>query len=252
MGAAIEVIETHGGRARAGGDDRRPLGAAAGAPGSAAGEVPLAIDELPLVALAGLLRRGRDGRRGRRGAAPQGVGPDRDRGRRACARSGPRSRRPPTASRSRGTGGLRGGALDAAGDHRLAMLGAVAGLASREGVEVRGMEAAGGQLPGLRARPDAADALSVSAVATDGPRRATARAPAAGARPRSPRPRGARSGRRRRAGRGRRRPGSPPGSEISTAPDDHHEPGALVDLVLGEALARPAGRARSPVPRRRR
>jgi 3-phosphoshikimate 1-carboxyvinyltransferase len=37
---------------------------------------------------------------------------------------------------------LRGGTLDAKGDHRLAMLGAVAGLASREGVEVDGMEAA--------------------------------------------------------------------------------------------------------------
>jgi 3-phosphoshikimate 1-carboxyvinyltransferase len=32
--------------------------------------------------------------------------------------------------------GLRGGRLDPRGDHRLAMLGAVAGLASREGVEV--------------------------------------------------------------------------------------------------------------------
>ena len=30
--------------------------------------------------------------------------------------------------------------LDARGDHRLAMLGAVAGLASREGVEVEGFE----------------------------------------------------------------------------------------------------------------
>jgi 3-phosphoshikimate 1-carboxyvinyltransferase len=37
---------------------------------------------------------------------------------------------------------LRGGTIDAHGDHRLAMLGAVAGLASEEGVEVVGMEAA--------------------------------------------------------------------------------------------------------------
>ena len=36
---------------------------------------------------------------------------------------------------------LRGGVLDSRGDHRMAMLGAVAGLASREGVEVVGMEA---------------------------------------------------------------------------------------------------------------
>lgn len=41
----------------------------------------------------------------------------------------------------RGTGGLRGGTLDARGDHRLAMVGAIAGLASREGVEVNGFEA---------------------------------------------------------------------------------------------------------------
>ncbi len=39
--------------------------------------------------------------------------------------------------------------LDAHGDHRLAMLGAVAGLASREGVEVRGIEAAAVSYPGF-------------------------------------------------------------------------------------------------------
>ena len=50
-----------------------------------------------------------------------------------------------------GTGGLRGGTLDARGDHRLAMLGAVAGLASREGVEVVGMEAAAVSYPGFEA-----------------------------------------------------------------------------------------------------
>ncbi len=43
-------------------------------------EVPLAIDELPLVALLGLLRRGRDGRPGRRRAAAEGIRPDRHRG----------------------------------------------------------------------------------------------------------------------------------------------------------------------------
>ena len=41
----------------------------------------------------------------------------------------------------RGTGELRGGRLDSRGDHRMAMLGAVAGLASKEGVEVDGYEA---------------------------------------------------------------------------------------------------------------
>ncbi len=46
---------------------------------------------------------------------------------------------------------LRGGTIDAKGDHRLAMLGAVAGLASEEGVEVVGMEAAARLLPRVRA-----------------------------------------------------------------------------------------------------
>jgi 3-phosphoshikimate 1-carboxyvinyltransferase len=46
-----------------------------------------------------------------------------------------------------GTAGLRGGVIDARGDHRLAMLGAIAGLASREGVEVEGMEAAAVSYP---------------------------------------------------------------------------------------------------------
>ena len=53
----------------------------------------------------------------------------------------PRSSRAPTASRFSGTGGLRGGSLDARGDHRLAMVGAIAGLASDDGVEVEGFEA---------------------------------------------------------------------------------------------------------------
>jgi 3-phosphoshikimate 1-carboxyvinyltransferase len=42
---------------------------------------------------------------------------------------------------------IRGGTLDAQGDHRLAMLGAIAGLASEEGVEVIGMDAASVSYP---------------------------------------------------------------------------------------------------------
>jgi 3-phosphoshikimate 1-carboxyvinyltransferase len=49
----------------------------------------------------------------------------------------------------RGTGGLRGGTIDSRGDHRLAMLGAVAGLASEQGVEVLGMESAAVSYPGF-------------------------------------------------------------------------------------------------------
>jgi 3-phosphoshikimate 1-carboxyvinyltransferase len=48
-----------------------------------------------------------------------------------------------------GSGGLEGGTLDARGDHRLAMMGAVAGLASRKGVEVNGIEAAAVSYPGF-------------------------------------------------------------------------------------------------------
>ncbi len=51
----------------------------------------------------------------------------------------------------RGGGGLEGGTLDARGDHRLAMLGAVAGVASRSGVEVDGIEAAAISYPGFEA-----------------------------------------------------------------------------------------------------
>jgi 3-phosphoshikimate 1-carboxyvinyltransferase len=49
----------------------------------------------------------------------------------------------------RGTGGLRGGTIRSGGDHRTAMLGAVAGLASRDGVTVEGMEAAAVSYPGF-------------------------------------------------------------------------------------------------------
>jgi 3-phosphoshikimate 1-carboxyvinyltransferase len=44
---------------------------------------------------------------------------------------------------------LRGGTIDARGDHRIAMLGAVAGLASREGVEVRGADSVAVSFPGF-------------------------------------------------------------------------------------------------------
>jgi 3-phosphoshikimate 1-carboxyvinyltransferase len=44
---------------------------------------------------------------------------------------------------------LRGGTIDARGDHRIAMLGAVAGLGSQEGVEVVGMDSAAISYPGF-------------------------------------------------------------------------------------------------------
>ncbi len=48
-----------------------------------------------------------------------------------------------------GVGGLRGGAIDSHGDHRIAMLGAIAGAASGEGVTVGDMAAAEVSYPGF-------------------------------------------------------------------------------------------------------
>jgi 3-phosphoshikimate 1-carboxyvinyltransferase len=44
---------------------------------------------------------------------------------------------------------LRGGRMDARGDHRIAMLGAIAGLASREGVKIEGAETVAISFPGF-------------------------------------------------------------------------------------------------------
>ena len=114
-----------------------------------AGEVPQLVDELPLVALLACHARGKSVVRG---AAELRV-KESDRieavtdGLRAC---GARVR-----SRADGwtiTGvpaRLRGGRVDARGDHRIAMLGAVAGLASREGVEVLGADTVAISFPGF-------------------------------------------------------------------------------------------------------
>jgi len=44
---------------------------------------------------------------------------------------------------------LKGGKVEARGDHRIAMLGAIAGLASREGVEIEGAESVAVSFPGF-------------------------------------------------------------------------------------------------------
>ncbi len=103
-------------------------------------EVPLAIDELPLVALLGACAEGETIVRGAEelrwkesdriagvveGLA--GLGVDIEATEDGFAVRG---------------GAIRGGVIDSRGDHRLAMLGAIAGLASSEGVVVEGMEAA--------------------------------------------------------------------------------------------------------------
>ncbi|MEA2332163.1 MAG: 3-phosphoshikimate 1-carboxyvinyltransferase [Thermoleophilaceae bacterium] len=112
-------------------------------------EVPLAIDELTLVALLGAVAEGDTVVRGAeelrfkesdRIAAVvdglRGLGADIEETEDGFV--------------VRGDGSpLRGGTIDSLGDHRLAMLGAVAGLASREGVEVLNMEAAAVSYPGF-------------------------------------------------------------------------------------------------------
>ncbi len=111
-----------------------------------ADEVPLAIDELPLVALLGCFAEGETVVSGAQELRVKesdriatvvgglhGLGADIE--------------ALPDGFVVRGSGGLRGGVIDAQGDHRLALLGAVAGLASNEGVEVVGMEAASVSYP---------------------------------------------------------------------------------------------------------
>jgi 3-phosphoshikimate 1-carboxyvinyltransferase len=111
-------------------------------------EVPLAIDELPLVALVGCFAEGETTVRGATELrlkesdriatvveSLRGLGADID--------------ATPDGFVVRGTGSLRGGRLRSHGDHRLALLGAVAGLASQEGVRVEGMEASEVSYPGF-------------------------------------------------------------------------------------------------------
>jgi 3-phosphoshikimate 1-carboxyvinyltransferase len=111
-------------------------------------EVPLAIDELPLVALLGCFAEGETIVRGAQELRVKES--DRIEGVVSGLRGlGAEIEATEDGFAVRGTGGLRGGQIDAHGDHRLAMLGAVAGLASREGVEVLGMEAAAVSYPGF-------------------------------------------------------------------------------------------------------
>ncbi len=115
-----------------------------------ADEVPLTIDELPLVALLGCFA---EGETVVEGAQELRV---KESDRIATVVDGLRGLGADIEATAdgfavRGTGGLTGGTIQAHGDHRLAMLGAVAGLASREGVEVVGMEAAAVSYPGFTA-----------------------------------------------------------------------------------------------------
>ena len=145
MGAALEVEEDPA----SGGEPRGTIVARYGpleATRVTAPEVPIAIDELPLVALLGCFADGetvvegaeelRHKESDRIGALVEGL-----------AGLGAEIEERADGFAVRGTGGLRGGRIDSRGDHRLAMLGAIAGLASREGVEVDGIESAAVSYP---------------------------------------------------------------------------------------------------------
>jgi 3-phosphoshikimate 1-carboxyvinyltransferase len=114
-----------------------------------AAEVPTLVDELPLLAVAACHARGETIVRG---AAELRVkesdrietvveGLRRVGAHIRATRDGFRIRGVPTR--------LRGGVIDAQGDHRLAMLGAVVGVSSREGVELRGADAVETSFPGF-------------------------------------------------------------------------------------------------------
>jgi 3-phosphoshikimate 1-carboxyvinyltransferase len=145
MGAAIEVVET----APAGAEPvatitARPSRLEATRVGG--GEVPLAIDELPLLALAACFADGE--------TVLSGAGELRHKesDRIATVVEGLGALGADIEAREdgfavHGRGGLRGGRLEAGGDHRLAMLGALAGVVSGEGVEVIGMESAAVSYP---------------------------------------------------------------------------------------------------------
>ncbi len=159
MGAEIEIEP---GDERGGEPTARLLVRPANLHGTEVGgaEIPLAIDELPLVALAACFAEGtttiRDAAELRRKESDRIATV-------SAALNALGGKVEPTEDGMviTGTGGLRGGAIDSHGDHRIAMLGAIAGLASEDGVEVQGMEAAAVSYPGFEA--DLASLLSAGA-----------------------------------------------------------------------------------------
>lgn len=112
-------------------------------------EVPSLIDELPLLALAACHARG--------DTVVRGAGELRVKESDRLAaiveelrRLGAHVRATRDGFRVKGVPArLRGGVVDSRGDHRLAMLGAIAGVSSREGVELRGADAVDVSFPGF-------------------------------------------------------------------------------------------------------
>jgi 3-phosphoshikimate 1-carboxyvinyltransferase len=112
-------------------------------------EVPILVDELPLFALAAAFARGASRVRGADELRVKET--DRIETVTESLRTlGVRMRASDDGFEVRGVPSRpRGGAMRSNGDHRIAMLGAVAGLASREGVEVGGADAVAISFPGF-------------------------------------------------------------------------------------------------------
>ena len=114
-----------------------------------ADEVPLLIDELPLFALLAAHARGT--------SRVQGAGELRHKESDriealvdALRALGVRAKAHPDGFEVTGVPTRpRGGRVEARGDHRIAMLGAVAGVASRDGVDLEGFESVGVSFPGF-------------------------------------------------------------------------------------------------------
>jgi 3-phosphoshikimate 1-carboxyvinyltransferase len=112
-------------------------------------EVPRLVDELPLVALLGAFARGTTVVSG----AEELRAKESDRVETVTTllrALGVRIEARPDGFAVRGVASRpRGGTIDAAGDHRIAMLGAIAGVVSREGVRLEGAESAAISFPGF-------------------------------------------------------------------------------------------------------
>ena len=148
MGARITIFHRH----KSGGEpvgDLEVRSAELTATAVTAEEVPLLVDELPLFALAAACARGVSKVEGARElrvketdrietvtSSLRGVGV-----RIAETEDGFTVRGVPTR--------FRGGSIDSRGDHRIAMLGAVAGLVSRDGVELGDPQAVAVSFPGF-------------------------------------------------------------------------------------------------------
>lgn len=155
MGAGIELVNERESGGEPVADIRVRSAVSLRATEVRGGEIPRAIDELPLVALLASFAKGqtviRDADELRRKesdrvettvTALRAIGAQA-----APTEDGILIEGLAAGDESEAASPLRGGEIDSHGDHRIAMLGAIAGLVSREGVAVRNMEAAAVSYP---------------------------------------------------------------------------------------------------------